>query len=88
MPMSMEELERREAELAAREAALREREAELPPKEPDERSSFQRGKENLYDKIPLNVHQVDAIIVVCIALLLGIFLTGILGIDPLAFLWH
>lgn len=88
MPMSMEELERREAELAAREAALKEKEAALEPKEPDERGAFQRGKENLYDKIPLTVRQVDIIIGVCVALLVSIFLFGILGIDPLAFLWR
>lgn len=87
MPMSMEELERREAELAAREAALKEKEAALP-KEPDERGAFQRGKENLYDKIPLNIHQVDMIIWVCVALLVSIFAFGVLGIDPLAFLWR
>lgn len=86
------ELELREEELSRREEALKQAEAELKEKQDqleekiDTRNKFQQKKEGLYDKIPLTLHQVDAIIIICVLLLFAIFVCGGLGIDPLAML--
>lgn len=82
----------READLAAREAALAEREAQLKKEQaefdaykqaqargenPDPAAyGIQNAKERLYDKIPLTVKQLDIIIAVLMALLVGVILFG------------
>ena len=49
-------------------------EAPLPPEEEKTRSMLQIQKESWYDKLPLNVKQLDIIITVCWILIAVVFL--------------
>ena len=53
----------------------KEREAPGAPEAPDTRSTWQRNKEELYDKVPLTLRQLDVIIVL-----------GLLGLGAVAVL--
>ena len=62
----------------------KEREAPGAPEEPDTRSTWQRDKEELYDKVPLTLRQLDIIIalgllgLVAVAVLIFLEASGIL----------
>ena len=62
----------------------KEREAPGAPEEPDTRSPWQRNKEELYDKVPLTLRQLDIIIalgllgLVAVAVLIFLEASGIL----------
>ncbi len=62
----------------------KEREAPGAPEEPDTRSTWQRNKEELYDKVPLTLRQLDIIIalgllgLVAVAVLIFLEASGIL----------
>ena len=49
-------------------------EAPLPPEEEKTRSMLQIQKEGWYEKLPLNLKQLDTIIVVCLVLLVITFI--------------
>ena len=89
--------EEREAQLAAREAALAAREAELAAREAEAAQgaapqkggllnngdpNFKNEKEKIYDHFPLNVHQMDILIGVLVALI-AIFV--FLGVNQISF---
>ena len=65
---------------------MEEKEREVPgaPEEPDTRSTWQRNKEELYDKVPLTLRQLDIIIalgllgLVAVAVLIFLEASGIL----------
>lgn len=62
----------------------KEREAPGGPEAPDTRSTWQRNKEELYDKVPLTLRQLDIIIalgllgLVAVAVLIFLEASGIL----------
>lgn len=53
---------------------MAENEKELPEEEQKVKSTWQIMKESWYDKIPLNLKQLDAIIGVCLTLLVLTFI--------------
>jgi len=55
--------------MAEEEMILEEEETELPEEEIKMKSMWQIQKESWYEKIPLNLKQLDTIIVVCLILL-------------------
>lgn len=65
---------------------MEEKDRQVPggPEEPDTRSTWQRNKEELYDKVPLTLRQLDIIIVLgllglgVVAVLIFLEATGVL----------
>ena len=72
--MTEKELEKREQELLKREQEVKKREKALDPIS----AAVKAKKEQWYDKVKLNVKQLDAIIFITIGLLIIVFILMIL----------